>query len=154
MPFGFGDRIGRDARRDLARRHGAVERPRDQLAFLDRHLDGEPHRAARFVAPQRERPSLPRAPRVLTDSGVTLRICRQRSSTCGAVASSAYASSKSSSCRCATRVSARTFEYDSRPSANAAAIAGSARSACAVRTFSRAADSDSRSATRATRRSS
>jgi hypothetical protein len=40
-------------------------------------------------------------------------------------------------------VSARTFEYDSRPSANAAEIAGSERNACAVRTFSRAADSDS-----------
>ena len=40
-------------------------------------------------------------------------------------------------------MSARTFEYDKRPSSNAAEIAGISRSACAVRTFSRAADIDS-----------
>ena len=42
----------------------------------------------------------------------------------------------------ATRVSARTFEYESLPSANAAEIAGNSRSAFAVRTFSRAAPGD------------
>jgi len=40
------------------------------------------------------------------------------------------------------RVSARTLEYDSFPSANAPEIAGSPRNACAVRTCSRAADTD------------
>jgi hypothetical protein len=40
----------------------------------------------------------------------------------------------------ATRVSARTFVYDSRPSLKASEISGRSRSACAVRTFSRAAD--------------
>src|SRR6185503_5791900 len=49
---------------------------------------------------------------------------------------------KSSSYLCATRVSALTLLYDSRPSANAAEIAGKLRNACAVRTFSRAADSE------------
>ena len=39
----------------------------------------------------------------------------------------------------ATRVSARTFEYDSRPSPKASAIFGSDAKARAVRTFSRAA---------------
>ena len=78
-----------------------------------------------------------------TVSGSTLRICRQRSSTWLAVASSAYASNRSSSCSAATRVSARTFEYDRRPPRTPPRSRASARRACAVRTFSRAADSDS-----------
>ena len=52
---------------------------------------------------------------------------------------SAYPSKDPSFIGVATRVNARTFEYDKVPFANAAEISGSALSACATRTFSRAA---------------
>ena len=43
-----------DIGRDLARRHRAVDGFGNQLAVLDRHLDRNPHRAARLVPPDRQ----------------------------------------------------------------------------------------------------
>ena len=55
-----------------------------------------------------------------------------------AVAVNANCASRVSSTTSTTRVTSRTFEYDSRPSRNSSAILGMRRSALATRTCSRA----------------
>ena len=67
-----------------------------------------------------------------------LRSCWQRRCTCSAVACCAYSSSCASFRSVATRLSERTFEYDSSPAAKAREIFGRSNSAVATRTFSRA----------------
>ena len=68
----------------------------------------------------------------------TVRSLRQIVSSCAAVVRSASSTSAASVAGVATRVSARTFEYDSRPAASAASTSGSVPSARATRTCSRA----------------
>src|SRR6185312_6040520 len=63
-------------------------------------------------------------------------------SSCGAVWISAWVSSTPSSTCPAKRVTARTFEYDNRPDANAASINGSSGSVRATRRYSRATPGD------------
>ena len=75
----------------------------------------------------------------LTDSAVPQRSSRQRSSTRDAVVCKANSNNDSSLSDLATRVSARTFEYDNSPVENAVAITGRLLIAWATRTFSRAA---------------
>ena len=71
-------------------------------------------------------------------SRCTARSFRQISSSCAAVVWCASSSSAASVAGVATRVIARTFEYDRRPAPSAASIRGSAPSARATRTCSRA----------------
>ncbi len=68
----------------------------------------------------------------LADSSSLRSMCltdRTIFSTCAAVADSATDTSSSSRSGVATRIRARTFEYDNRPSANAACICGSSSKA-------------------------
>jgi hypothetical protein len=67
------------------------------------------------------------------------RYLRTSFSTCAAVPLRATCTSTDSFALVATRVIARTFEYEIAPFANASAISGSCSSARATRTFSRAA---------------
>ncbi len=67
------------------------------------------------------------------------RYLRTSFSTCSAVPCRATCTSTDSFAAVATRVIARTFEYEISPFANASAISGSCSSARATRTFSRAA---------------
>ena len=116
------------ADRSVARRDRVLDRAADDspsLSGSSTMIRTTPRARSRNSVSERRSHDASR--RCRRDSGSTLRICRQRSSTCARVASSAYASSRSSSCVAATRVSARTFEYDSRPSANAAEIAAAAQ---------------------------
>ena len=73
---------------------------------------------------------------------VALRNAEASRSICAAVACSAIVTHDTSSCAVATRVIARTFEYDNRPAANAASTTGRAASAWATRTRSIPAGSD------------
>jgi len=121
----------------LARRDCSVDRTPTELALGRRQSDDIRTRFTGVIAEQRERLRSHKCRAPSADSGRPLRICRQPLLDIRADAFNAYASSMvlvvlRSDARERTRLL-----YDSRPSASAAEIAGSARSAFAVRTLPR-----------------
>ena len=120
-----------------------LDRLHDELANIERQLHAQAQRAARGIAPRRQRARLPRAPRVV--HGVRVHIAnlpaalldlRRRGIECVADAARPRraapprASARAPSC---TTAALRETRARSR---------GRSRNACAVRTFSRAADSE------------